>query len=220
MPEPAERSAKPVRTWRPMILWTAAILLALGLAWFVGAVALPLVKAKIRMHTLLAFPVTSGASGEDPFFSALADLVKAQRLDPDEYVCYPYDPVYPHDRRAKSGIRRLRFNQARAAELSSGGRTYVVVILEHRPPIHPGGAVEQLVLMDTAGRILDKFFCVHADPLATKLLNPPDQDGAQLAIVVGIPSPLHRLRIENGRLKLLTPPPAESHSGVPQEAPK
>jgi hypothetical protein len=36
--EPADQPAKPLRTWRPMILWTAAILLALGLAWFVAAV--------------------------------------------------------------------------------------------------------------------------------------------------------------------------------------
>ncbi len=40
MTEQAGPSAKP-RTWRPMALWTAAILLALGLAWFVGTVAAP-----------------------------------------------------------------------------------------------------------------------------------------------------------------------------------
>ena len=31
----------PLRTWRPIALWTAGILLALGLAWFVGAVVVP-----------------------------------------------------------------------------------------------------------------------------------------------------------------------------------
>jgi hypothetical protein len=33
--------AAPVRTWRPMVLWTAGILLLLGLVWFVGAVVVP-----------------------------------------------------------------------------------------------------------------------------------------------------------------------------------
>mgnify|MGYP000889834816 FL=1 len=46
MPEPAEPASKPPRTWRPMVLWTAGILLALALAWFVGAVAVPLLKTR------------------------------------------------------------------------------------------------------------------------------------------------------------------------------
>ena len=33
--------ARPPRTWRPIALWTAGMLLALGLAWFVGAVVMP-----------------------------------------------------------------------------------------------------------------------------------------------------------------------------------
>ena len=46
--------AKPVRTWGPMALWTAVILAALGLAWFVGAVVVPVfeVRAVVReWHT-------------------------------------------------------------------------------------------------------------------------------------------------------------------------
>jgi hypothetical protein len=39
--EPAAQLPKPLRTWRPMAAWTAAILLALGLAWFVAAVVVP-----------------------------------------------------------------------------------------------------------------------------------------------------------------------------------
>jgi HEAT repeat protein len=31
----------PLRTWRPMALWSAGILLALGLLWFIGAVVVP-----------------------------------------------------------------------------------------------------------------------------------------------------------------------------------
>ncbi len=33
--------ARPVRTWRPMILWSGGIVLALGLTWFTGAVVVP-----------------------------------------------------------------------------------------------------------------------------------------------------------------------------------
>jgi hypothetical protein len=40
-PDPASRSS-----WRPIIVWTGGILLLAGLAWFVGAVAVPM----IRMH--------------------------------------------------------------------------------------------------------------------------------------------------------------------------
>jgi hypothetical protein len=39
-PAPSQQMPKP-RTWRPMAAWTAGILLALGLAWFVGAMVLP-----------------------------------------------------------------------------------------------------------------------------------------------------------------------------------
>ena len=48
MPEPTEQAAKP-RTWRPMVLWTAGILLALGLAWFVAAVAVPYAQVRAFM---------------------------------------------------------------------------------------------------------------------------------------------------------------------------
>ncbi len=41
MTEPVEQANPPLRTWRPMAAWTGAILLILGLAWFVGAVVVP-----------------------------------------------------------------------------------------------------------------------------------------------------------------------------------
>jgi hypothetical protein len=42
-PEATNQSSPspPLRTWRPMVLWSAGILLALGLVWFVGAVVVP-----------------------------------------------------------------------------------------------------------------------------------------------------------------------------------
>lgn len=41
MTEPSAQPAKPRRTFLPMALWTAGILLVLGLAWFIGAVVVP-----------------------------------------------------------------------------------------------------------------------------------------------------------------------------------
>jgi hypothetical protein len=46
-----EPASKPLRTWRPMAAWTAAILLALGLAWFVGAVAVPVWQVRSALPT-------------------------------------------------------------------------------------------------------------------------------------------------------------------------
>jgi hypothetical protein len=41
--QPIDSSTKPPRTWRPMLLWTLAILLVLGLVWFVTGVVVPAV---------------------------------------------------------------------------------------------------------------------------------------------------------------------------------
>jgi len=38
MMEAGEQPAQPLRTWRPMAMWSVGILLALGLCWFVAAV--------------------------------------------------------------------------------------------------------------------------------------------------------------------------------------
>jgi len=65
VPEAAEQvnEATPVRTWGPMILWTAGILAALGLAWPVGAVAVPVwrTRAIVREYNKMADPVPEGA---------------------------------------------------------------------------------------------------------------------------------------------------------------
>ncbi len=46
MTSSAAHPTPPLRTWRPMAAWTAAILLALSLAWFVGAVVVPVWQTK------------------------------------------------------------------------------------------------------------------------------------------------------------------------------
>jgi len=44
-----EHPAPPLRTWRPMAAWTGAILLALGLAWFGGAVVVTQVQVRAAL---------------------------------------------------------------------------------------------------------------------------------------------------------------------------
>jgi hypothetical protein len=48
----SEPASPPLGTWRPMAAWTAAIVLALGLAWFVGAVVVPVwqVRSVVRAY--------------------------------------------------------------------------------------------------------------------------------------------------------------------------
>jgi hypothetical protein len=61
------QTPKPPRTWRPMIGWTLGILAALGLAWFVGAVAVPVwrVRQSVPKALVRCQPVrTVGADGE------------------------------------------------------------------------------------------------------------------------------------------------------------
>ncbi len=52
MTEPGAPPARPPRTWRPIILWTAGILLVVGLAWFAGAVAWPLWRTRAEIAEL------------------------------------------------------------------------------------------------------------------------------------------------------------------------
>jgi hypothetical protein len=44
----------PVRLWRPMVLWTAGILLALGLTWSVGAVLVPILQVRAAIKECAA----------------------------------------------------------------------------------------------------------------------------------------------------------------------
>jgi len=50
MTVPPSSAAKPLRTWRPMVLGTVAILAALGLAWFVAVVIVPYIQLRAIMQ--------------------------------------------------------------------------------------------------------------------------------------------------------------------------
>jgi len=75
MPERPDQPgpAKPLRTWRPMALWTAAILAALGLAWFTGAVALPLYQVHAAARRCAQHEGGKG-EGIEISFSAIEEL--------------------------------------------------------------------------------------------------------------------------------------------------
>jgi hypothetical protein len=194
----------PPCAWRSMAAWTALALLLMA-----GCRAQH-EECELQVRTLLTTTVDAAPTSDhdSPFLKALADLAKAQGLDPHEYL------------RCRIGDRFVRFNRGRAVELPSGGRTFVVVILESLSPISPGRDAELLVLLDNNGRILDKFGCDHYGTLSTEIRNPPDADGAQLVIVRGGPSKptFRRLLIGDGRLVVLSPPspPQEPARGAKQ----
>ena len=72
MTEPATSPSPPLRTWRPMAAWTAGMLLAVGLAWFVGAAVVPFYRAKKCL--------------EDGSADTLGDLAVTQLGGPNEAV--------------------------------------------------------------------------------------------------------------------------------------
>jgi hypothetical protein len=52
MTTPSDHPAPPPRPWRPMAAWTAGIVLALGLVWFVGAVVAPVWQVRRELQQL------------------------------------------------------------------------------------------------------------------------------------------------------------------------
>jgi HEAT repeat protein len=65
MPEPTEQPTKPLRTWRPMVLWTGGILLALGLIWFVTAMAVQVWQVRAALEVCPMRDVVWGLYVED-----------------------------------------------------------------------------------------------------------------------------------------------------------
>jgi hypothetical protein len=55
-PTVGQMPVRPPRAWRPMAGWTLGILLALGLAWFVGAVVVPFQRAREALGLLRTSP--------------------------------------------------------------------------------------------------------------------------------------------------------------------
>jgi hypothetical protein len=75
-------SSPPLRTWRPMAAWTAAILLALGLAWFVGAVVVPVWQVR---RVLPNFPGAPDATWDDVVYKG---YMYAPQLGPPESAAH------------------------------------------------------------------------------------------------------------------------------------
>jgi HEAT repeat protein len=60
MPEPADQPTKPLRPWQPMVLWSAGLLLALGLLWFVAALVVPCLRLHADIKSYLEAPEPKG----------------------------------------------------------------------------------------------------------------------------------------------------------------
>ena len=57
MTEPVSQPAAPPRTWRPIALWTAGILLTLALVWFVGTVVVPPLHTRAVVRGSVVFVI-------------------------------------------------------------------------------------------------------------------------------------------------------------------
>jgi len=89
--ELAAPPSPPLRTWRPMAAWTGGILLALGLAWFVGAVVVPVFETRTVIRRCVA---SNRAAIEFP------RMVKSAKQDQLEAI--------EHLGGARNAVRRLR----------------------------------------------------------------------------------------------------------------
>jgi len=89
MPEPADQPAKPFRTWRPMILWTAGILLALAtVAYFSRDLATFYVRNRIQKANTPAEEIEAFRLMNDwghkltPSYSVQAEDAQGQVVEP------------------------------------------------------------------------------------------------------------------------------------------
>ena len=109
---------------------------------------------------------------ELPFCKALAKLAKAQGLDPEDYLRF----------RDKSGGGV--FSGAYYTKLECGGQTYILVVQRQGP--HIKSSSEQVVLLSSERRILDRLQCSingRYGEAKTELKAAPEDDGAQVVIV-------------------------------------
>jgi len=168
---------------KAIIGWTAGMLAALGLAWFVGAIGYPLVRNRLLVKQILGPPEHHWRTGPNtietsaersPHYQALTKLAEMQGKKPTDYVEYRWGMNPPH---ALSG---------RGVVVRSGGEEYVVAVMSLPYRFSHGPSVQQLVLMDGNGRILDKLVCktrARGGELRTDVKGPPEADGAQVVIV-------------------------------------
>ena len=160
--------------------WSAAMLAVLGLAWFAGAVGYPLIRNRLLVRQILNSPDiwrgTATASfdlGSRPACTALTRLAELQGREPKNYVEYQRKPYWP--------IPLTGWG----ARVSSDGKPYVVAVMSPEVRWSPGTSVQQLILLDQNGRILDKLACSTGSRFGvvrTEVKASPAADGAQIVI--------------------------------------
>ncbi len=127
----AETAAgRPVRTWRPMIFWSAGILLALGLAWFVAAVAVPCWRVRI-------FVKDEPPNGLQNWERLGGERRACERLG--RYLCWP-DWLAPHKDRAVELL----------ACCDGGPERVTAVLCDERAPL-----ASRLAIAESLGRAWD-----------------------------------------------------------------
>jgi hypothetical protein len=109
-----------------------------------------------------------------PLGATLADLAKAQGLDPNDY------------RIIESPKNLKAWGEKEAVvSVSAEGRTYAVAVQPIVPPGVPATAASQLVLLTAEGKILDRIRCEinsREGRVSSNVLSQPDSDGANMVI--------------------------------------
>src|SRR5262249_11528583 len=116
---------------------------------------------------------------ESRFFTVLAELAQKQGLEPADLTTYQTGKNHVG---VDSGGK---FPSGKAVHVKSGKRQYIVVILESRAIVGHGTEVEQLILLDEGGKVLDKISCAMSTRygrLQTEVKDKPEDDKAQVII--------------------------------------
>lgn len=153
MPEVAEQPTKRPRTWRPIVLWTAGILLVLGLTWFVGAVILPVRQTREILRDLER-SYGAGSYADLPYEDQVKRLGEpeqaARRLDmlqrmPDWFIDWTDD----YGQSSKGGARHMAcFFLGYCGKHGAKPLAFAL-----RRALRTGGAGERLGILDSIKNI-------------------------------------------------------------------
>jgi len=124
MPNAADQPAPPPRTWRPMALWSAAILAALGLAWLAAAVVTQLVQTRHEIRLCVA---------------SCRDAVEVRGPSTEKFAERTQLEAIEHLGGARSAVRRLRifrhapdwFAERGAQPDDLGNKDWAILLLGH-----------------------------------------------------------------------------------------
>jgi hypothetical protein len=133
----------------------------------------------VNVKGLLKSSADNDPAHESQFFRTLKDLIRRQGRDPSQYT--QYDPGVT----APTGRTQAALNSGTALNLPIPDATRVLVILGRSATSIPDLSVQQLLLLDGDGSILDLIACSinsRYGRVLTEVRETSDKDGARLVI--------------------------------------